>query len=348
MVGNWWLAMTTAEQDCLRHTWKSVFYRSHVLSARACLPSFFRQIFPHHPLIMKSLLTFLLSALCLSTATSALVTKTFHGVTTKNWVYSTSALAAEFPVGTAWTLKLGYDTASAPLYQSSAQAQYRLTELTITLQGVSGPWTTSSLPGQAAFTLNQGGAGSADSIQFTSGWGPAAHSNPKIADMEPYSINLTLSDPGGSAIAALSPAPSGIDQIAWSPRVEDSYLKIYLNSAANLYLIGALSATAADTTKPTVKVTSSSQALRRLYTLAARLADNVRPVAVRYRLKAPSAKTFGRWSSWTKLVNTAKSQNWSKRRIELSKLGTWQIQVQARDAARNTSFLKSFSVKRVP
>jgi len=297
---------------------------------------------------MKPVLAFLLSALCLSTATSALVTKTFHGVTTKNWVSSTSALAAEFPVGTAWTLKVGYDTASAPLYQSSAQAQYRLTELTLTLQGVSGPWTTSSLPGQASFTLNQGAAGSADSIQFTSGWGPAAHSNPKIADMEPYSINLTLSDPGGSAIAALSPAPSGIDHLAWSSRVEESYLKVYLNSAANLYLFGALSAPASDTTKPTVKITSPAEAPGRLYTLAARLADDVRPVAVRYRLKAPFAQTFGQWSPWTMLVNTSKSLHWSKPRIELPKLGPWLIQVQARDAARNTSVLESFRIERVP
>jgi hypothetical protein len=297
---------------------------------------------------MKPLFIFLFYAIFLSTGDSALVTKTFNGVTTKNWVFPTSSVATKFPVGTAWTLKVSYDTASAPLYQSSAQAQYRLTELSFTLYGVSGPWTTSSLPGQASFTLNQGTPGGADQIQFTSGWGPAGLSNPTIADMEPYSINLTLSDPSGSAISTLLPAPSEIDLLAWSSRVEDSFLKIYLNSGGNLYLVGALSTLAPDSSRPTVQITSPSQALSRFYTLAARLADDVRPVAVRYRLKAPLGKGFGPWTSWAALVNTAKSQNWSKRRVELPKLGNWQVQVQARDAALNTSVPHSFAVTRAP
>jgi hypothetical protein len=179
------------------------------------------------------------AVLSASQAVAAIVSHTLTGVTTTNWVEA-GDITAEFPVGTRWTAVVEWDTASAPLFLSATQGQYRLTKLTLTLNGTTGTWTTSSLANQAAFTLSYQGGGTQDEIQFSSGWGPADHTNQTIENWQPYSINLVLSDPTGTALPALSPAPAGINPAGWSPLVANSYLKIYLNNDGNRYILGSI------------------------------------------------------------------------------------------------------------
>ena len=293
---------------------------------------------------MKKLTAFLLCIMPASTLLAAPVSRIFQGVTTFN-SFATAAVANEFPVGTPWTLLAEWDTDATPLYLGGAQGQYRLTKLVLTLKGVSGDWTTSSLPNNAAFTLNQGAPGRADSIQFSSGWGPAAHSNPLLGDRQLFSVNLTLTDPSGTAITALAPAPAGVVTQAWSLQATQSYLKIYLSDAGNVSITGSLALEPTDEEAPAVKITSPGSVRGRLYTLAARLEDNVRPVRVRYRLMAPGQIKFGPWSS-VALSEGASTRNWSRRGVELGKRGNWRVQVQAFDAAGNASVIKALTVRR--
>lgn len=166
-----------------------------------------------------------------------IVSYTFAGVTTTNFV-ETGAITTEFPLGTPWTAVVAWDASAGPLYLDAAQGQYRVTSFTLTFQGVSGNWTTSALPNQASFTQNYLLSGTKDQTQFTSGWGPASLTNQNIADWQPYSINLILTDPTGTAIPSLSPAPTSLDFSDWSPLVANSQLKLYLNNNANRYILG--------------------------------------------------------------------------------------------------------------
>jgi hypothetical protein len=79
--------------------------------------------------------------------------------------------------------------------------------------------------------------------------------------------------------------------------------------------------------------------------LAARLTDNIRPVVVQYRLKAPGARSFQKWIP-VNLRNKASAQNWSLPRIALNKRGVWVIQVQVFDAAKNASLAPTIRVNR--
>jgi hypothetical protein len=166
-----------------------------------------------------------------------IVSYTFSGVTTTNFVEA-GAITTEFPLGTPWTAVVAWDTGSSPLYLDASQGQYRITTFTLTFQGVSGDWTTCALPNQASFTQNYLMSGTQDQTQFTSGWGPASLTNQNIADWQPYSINIILTDLTGTAIPSLSPTPTGLDFSDWSPLVANSQLKLYLNNNANRYILG--------------------------------------------------------------------------------------------------------------
>ncbi len=108
--------------------------------------------------------------------------------------------------------------------------------LTFTLQGKSGSWTTSALPDKASFTLNK--SGSNHEIQFTTSWGPANHSNQTIGSLAPFSVNLSLQDPTGTAIGSLSAAPGAINLSKFD--ASTSYLKVYLNNDADRYISGSI------------------------------------------------------------------------------------------------------------
>jgi hypothetical protein len=103
--------------------------------------------------------------------------------------------------------------------------------------------------------------------------------------------------------------------------------------------------TGLDRTRPTVRIVSPATVRGSNYRLVAKLADNIRPVRVQYRLRAPGAKAFGRWTS-VNLRNKAKTQNWSLPRIALNKRGVWVIQVQVFDAAKNASLAPTIRVNR--
>lgn len=173
-----------------------------------------------------------LAVFSLATAGAATVGHTFKGVTTSQ----PSALDTEFPAGTQWTLRVEWDDSAAATFASDTQSSFPLTKLTLTLQGASGSWTTSSLPGEASFGL--GKFGGSHEIQFTSGWGPGDHSNQTIGSLQPWSINVTLSDPTGTALPNLTPVPSSIDLSKWDAAASE--FKMYLSENAFQVMRGTL------------------------------------------------------------------------------------------------------------
>lgn len=185
-----------------------------------------------------------LFAPALLTATSAYaatVGHTFTGVTTSN-VVTAGDITAEFPVGTRWTVRVEWD-ATAPyteLYPS--QSTFALTKFMVILEGQTGNWTSSSLPGKASFGVNQ--FGGAHELQFTSGWGPENQTNPTIEDLAPYSINVTLTDPTATAISSLETTPTGVDLAKWS----EGEFKFYLNNAGTSVIYGSADLVGADST----------------------------------------------------------------------------------------------------
>jgi Abnormal spindle-like microcephaly-assoc'd, ASPM-SPD-2-Hydin len=184
----------------------------------------------------------LLSAILLAVISSvpaagAIVGQTFTGVTSAN-PFQPSSLNTEFPAGTRWTLRIEWDDAASPIGTFTNQAQYAATKITLTLQGTSGAWTTSSISSNRSFTLN---TGSSHEIQFTSGWGPTDHTNQTLlGSVQPYSINLVLGDPTATAITALTPAPKAINLALWSADPTKSYFKFYLNNMGNQYMLGTI------------------------------------------------------------------------------------------------------------
>lgn len=178
----------------------------------------------------------LLSAL-VSTLTlqAAPVSQIFEGVTVNN-PEQPAALGTEFPAGTPWTLVVEWDDTALPLDPPTNQAQYRVTSLTLTLAGTNGDWTTSAQADKASFWLlrNTG----YHEVQFTTAWGPANHTTTDIGGFNIGNINLTLADPTGTAIPALTPAPSPFDLANFSPSVSLSNLKIYLGNGENSILGG--------------------------------------------------------------------------------------------------------------
>jgi hypothetical protein len=168
-----------------------------------------------------------------SSATAEIVSQSFTGLTTRNQVED-GAITTAFPVGTRWTVMVEWDTAASYKFLGDTQASYPLTKFTVTLEGTNGVWTTSSLPNKASFSL--GKYGGVNEIQFTSGWGPENHTNTVIENGQPYSINLTLMDPSGTAISSLGTTPTTIDLAAW----KDSEFKIYLNNDATRAIYGSI------------------------------------------------------------------------------------------------------------
>lgn len=179
------------------------------------------------------------SLLFTSFATAEIVSQTFTGLTTRNQVED-GPITAAFPVGTRWTVMVEWDSAASSSFLDTAQASYPLSKFTVTLEGQNGVWTTSSLPGKASFSL--GKYGGANEIQFTSGWGPENHTNAVIENGQPYSVNLTLMDPTGTAISSLGTTPTTIDPAAW----KSSEFKIYLNNEANRAIYGSITPDAID------------------------------------------------------------------------------------------------------
>jgi hypothetical protein len=186
----------------------------------------------------KTFLTLALLALSPAlTLEAAPVTQTFGGVTVAH-PNQPATLDAEFPPGTPWSLEVAWDDAVPATETFPTQAAYLLATLTVTLQGTSGDWTTSAKIGKASFGLLQ--TTGYHEVQFTSGFDPANHTIDMIGSSDVYSVNLTLGDPTGTAIPALTPAPGIFDLADFSATLSQSYLKIYLNNEGTQYLLGGL------------------------------------------------------------------------------------------------------------
>lgn len=194
--------------------------------------------------------TTLISAASVSAAT---VGHTFTGVTTSNLV-TAGPLTNEFPVGTRWTVRVEWDGAAAYTDLYPSQSTFALTKFTVTLEGKTDTWTTSSLPGKASFSL--GRFAGIDEMQFTSGWGPENHTNQVIENLAPYSINVTLKDPSAKAITSFSNTPQGVDLTKWS----EGEFKIYLNFQGSSRIYGSVDL---DSTvkKPEIGVKSDGKSL---------------------------------------------------------------------------------------
>lgn len=205
--------------------------------------------------------SFLPAAACLfwiaasSLASAAIVNRTFKGVIDLNW--AEGAITKEFPVGTPWKAEMEWDSSSAPLSLGETQVQYRLTKFTFTLQGPKGKWTTSARPEKASFGFSYIGGGLQHEMQFTSGWGPSGHTNPKIANYQPYSINIVLTDPTGTAIPSLETAAASFNPADWS--AEGSYFKLYLNNDGNRYIQGPINLPAANEAEISVQQPAGSE-----------------------------------------------------------------------------------------
>ncbi len=189
---------------------------------------------------MASCLRFLLLFTAVSSSVSAsLISYTFTGVTTLNFAEA-GQLTANLPTGSAWTAVLEWDSAAPTMSSTSTQAQYRLSKFTVNLTGTGGAkWTTSAIASESApsFTTNYGAR---DEIQFTSGWGPSLHTNPTLYEWQTYSANIVLGDPTQTALASLTPVPTFLELSDWNTGTSYSYLKIYLNSSANRYILGRI------------------------------------------------------------------------------------------------------------
>lgn len=202
---------------------------------------------------MKSLSFLFAVATCSTLQLSAgTASHTFTGVTTQN-AFVGGEFEAEFPVGTRWTAVVEWDTSASASFLSETQGGYPASKMTVSLQGVSGNWTTSSLPNEATYSLGYVLGGTQDEIQFNSGWGPTKHTNQNIESLQVFSINVVLNDPTATAIPALSPAPTGIDLSAWNLGSGDSYFKMYLSNDGSKYIQGSIDAPVASG-KPEIEV----------------------------------------------------------------------------------------------
>jgi len=189
---------------------------------------------------------FRLPALLLALAAAAplpavIVSYTFTGVTTQNFIES-GQLNTNVPVGSAWTAVVAWDTGAATMLSTGTQAQYRVSSMSFTLHGTGGDWTTGVTASESApsFTTNYLNSGTKDQIQFTSGWGPSVHTNATLYEWQPYSINLVLTDNTGTAIPSLTPAPTFLDLSDWSTGTSNTYMKLYLNNNANRFILGSI------------------------------------------------------------------------------------------------------------
>jgi hypothetical protein len=180
---------------------------------------------------MRKLLSVITASACLALpALAGTISYTFKGVTTSSDVPA-GAITTEFPLGTPWTLQVEWDSAATPLSQSLEQCQYRLTKLTVTLDGASGKWTTSSLPDKASLNLGKYLGNTIHEQQFTSGANAADHTNQTIANWKPYSANIVLSDPTATAISSFTPVPTTVDLTDWSSNVANTHFKLYVTNA---------------------------------------------------------------------------------------------------------------------
>jgi hypothetical protein len=154
----------------------------------------------------------------------AIIKHTFTGKTYLNPVVE---LNDEFPVGTAWEVRVEWDDTEVGEVYMENQAGYPLTKFTMTLKGKSGDWTSSSLPGKARMLLNRFGS---HELSFSGGYAPESYTNGAIPGGATYYIGVILSDPTNTALPDITKIPGPVDTKIWS--ATDSHLKFYISNDA--------------------------------------------------------------------------------------------------------------------
>lgn len=207
---------------------------------------------------MRKLFAGLMMCVLAGSAHAVLVSQEFTGALL-NDVSLSQEFNSEFPAGTKWKLRVEWDDAQTALFIGDTQSQWSTTSMTLTLEGKSGAWTSSAANSGGTFSLNQ--YGTIDEIQFTSGWGPDAHTNADLAGYPLYSFNLVFTHSSGEAIDGVSEVPSRIDLSKWMLSI--SGLKIYVNQTAFPVIKGSIDG---DVTTPEesgkLAVSSSGKKLR--------------------------------------------------------------------------------------
>ena len=80
--------------------------------------------------------------------------------------------------------------------------------------------------------------------------------------------------------------------------------------------------------------------------LRGRVSDNLTPVRVQFRLKAPRTATFAPWEDAPLAGGRAKAKVW-RQKLDLPRRGTWQLEIRALDTARNASPVTKVAINRL-
>jgi hypothetical protein len=104
-----------------------------------------------------------------------------------------------------------------------------------------------------------------------------------------------------------------------------------------------------DSEAPSLFVVDSSSLVttsKSSYVIQGLALDNVSPVLLQVRTRAPGATGYSAWSD-TRLKGTAKSKRWTYRLPMQKAKGTWLVQIRVSDAAGNRTAVASASVRRL-
>ncbi|MBC2595286.1 PEP-CTERM sorting domain-containing protein [Ruficoccus amylovorans] len=162
-------------------------------------------------------------------ASGAIYTTTLSGVTTNNTGGAAPNFNAQFPVGSAWSATLQWDTEASPLFSGATQAQFRLLEFELTLYGETENFTTSALTDKASFGVTNGSITGGDyhSIQFTTEYGTENLTDDTIYEYTLLSLNITLEPVYFNGAASLTTPPSELDLSLYDLENSQTGLKIY-------------------------------------------------------------------------------------------------------------------------
>jgi hypothetical protein len=185
-----------------------------------------------------------------ATASAQTYSTSFSGVTIFNGI-APADFNAEFPVGTAWTIDVSWDSSAAPIGTYAKQAQYRLLNYTLTLSGESGDFVTSALDGTASFTVTNDYWNTSHSVQFTHSGGPANLTTGSTLGASFTSINVVFTELADNGAASLSGPYGSFDTGLYNlTSSAPAHLKIYLNDNYSYPLLGEISTSISPVPEP--------------------------------------------------------------------------------------------------
>lgn len=178
-------------------------------------------------------------------ASGSIYTTALSGVTTYNGSGPAPIFKAEYPVGSAWSATLQWDTEATPLSSTATQASFRLLQFELTLHGETEVFTTAALTDKASFSVTNfsDSGGEYHSIQFTTQWGTENLTNSSIYGSNLMSLNITLEPIIPNGAASLTTPPSTLDLSLYDLESSETGLKIYMQDMGwqNLPLRGSIS-----------------------------------------------------------------------------------------------------------